>query len=278
MRYVDTYNNFSYVSDEVGKCDHENSCGYHYKPKEYFDDHAWLKPARFNSQFSITNCQLKRSAPPPPPLQPLPMELVEQYHSKDSIFWKWFTTKCAEKLHIDAEALERVYEDYCIGADEHRNIIFWQIDEKQRLRSGHIMQYYKDGCRHNGYQDWVHTKFLKGQLPKGWVLYQCFFGAHLLPRRPEARVAIVEGEKTAVVMAAKVPQYVWLATGSCNGLTLEKLECLKGRRVTVFPDSGCYEKWKEIMERTQGMNYNITDKLEQCPPNSDLVDLLMEES
>ena len=270
MRYVDTYNNYNYVADEVGKCDHQNSCGYHYTPKEYFDDHAWLKE-------KVVHYHQPKPLPPAPPLQPLPMELVEQYHSKDSVFWEWFATKCAEKLNIDEAALERVYEDYCIGADANKNVIFQQVDEQGRYRSGHIMQYYKDGKRHNGYQDWVHSKFLEGQLPEGWVLNQCFFGQHLLPRRPEARVAIVEGEKTAVVMAAKVPQYVWLATGSCNGLTLEKLECLKGRRVTVFPDSGCYEKWKEIMERTQGIDYNITDKLEQYPPNTDLVDVLLQD-
>ena len=36
VRYVDTHNNYCYLSDEVGKCDHQHSCGYHYKPLEYF--------------------------------------------------------------------------------------------------------------------------------------------------------------------------------------------------------------------------------------------------
>ena len=38
VRYVDTQNGFRYVADEVGKCDHQHSCGYHYKPSEYFRD------------------------------------------------------------------------------------------------------------------------------------------------------------------------------------------------------------------------------------------------
>ena len=36
VRYVDTHNNYCYLSDEVGKCDHQHSCGYHYKPSKYF--------------------------------------------------------------------------------------------------------------------------------------------------------------------------------------------------------------------------------------------------
>ena len=38
VRYVDTYDGCNYIGDAVGKCDHEHSCGYHYKPSEYFRD------------------------------------------------------------------------------------------------------------------------------------------------------------------------------------------------------------------------------------------------
>ena len=34
-RYVFAHNN-EYIHDLVGRCDRENSCGYHYSPKEYF--------------------------------------------------------------------------------------------------------------------------------------------------------------------------------------------------------------------------------------------------
>lgn len=270
VRYVDTYNNYSYVANEVGKCDHQNSCGYHYNPKEYFDDHAWLKE-------KVVHFHQPQPLPPPPPLQPLPMELVEQCHSSESIFWEWFTIDCAEKLKLNPANIVQVYVDYLIGADEHRNVIYWQIDEKMRLRTGHIMQYHKDGKRHNGYQNWVHAKMIKdGALPSNWQLYQCFFGQHLLPRRPEAQVCLVEAEKTAVVMAARQPEYIWMATGGCHGLNPEKLECLRGRRIMLFPDSGCYEKWQKAMQRTNLRNYIISDKLEQYPPNTDLVDVLLQ--
>lgn len=38
VRYVDEEDIIQFP-DTVGKCDHENSCGYHYTPREYFHDH-----------------------------------------------------------------------------------------------------------------------------------------------------------------------------------------------------------------------------------------------
>ena len=268
VRYVDTYDGNNYVADVVGKCDHLHSCGYHYKPREYYEDNKWLKE-------KVVRYQQPNPLPPPLPLLPLSMELVEQFHSPESTFWKWLTTKCAEKLGLKAERLQKVFEDYYIGADERANIIWWQIDEKGRLRTGHIMQFHADGHRHDGYQNWVHDTLKKqGKLSKEWTLYQCFFGAHLLPLRPQAHVAIVESEKTAIVMAAMFPQYIWLATGSCNGLTNEKLECLKGRRVCVFPDAGWYDDWSSKMKASGHDNYTMAN-IESYPTNSDIVDILL---
>ena len=42
---------------------------------------------------------------------------------------------------------------------------------------------------------------------------QCLFGEHLLTRYLERIVALVEAEKTAVIGAGFIPEYVWLATG-----------------------------------------------------------------
>ena len=273
VRYVDTHDGFRYLHDSVGKCDHVNSCGYHYTPREYFQDHSWLIESKSPS--------LPRTpvpVPPPPPLKPLSMALVEENHSPQSGFWSWFAGSCARQLGFDSAILRRIYEDYQIGIAEHGDVIFWQIDEQQRVRTGHIMAY--DTCGHRqGHNGWVHDQILKGkmrgQLPDGFVLYQCFFGQHLLHKYAEAHVCLVEGEKTALIMAARYPEMLWLATCGCSGLNTKKLECLRGRRFTVFPDSGCYEKWKKVLRQTKGLQYAISDHMEQYPANTDLADLLL---
>ncbi len=269
VRYIDTHNNCGYVADEVGKCDHENSCGYHYRPKEYFDDHAWMRE-------KVVHFHPAKPLPPPPPLRQLPMELVGQTHSPHSTFWQWFSTRLVQQLGLNPTIVQAIYEGYRIGATKRGNVIFWQIDSQQRVRTGHVMQYQPDGRRHEGYQNWVHKeKSFQESIPKDFCLYQCFFGEHLLHKRPEAQVCIVESEKTALVMAAVQPQYLWLATCGSGGLNQEKLACLQGRRFTLFPDSGCLEKWRKVMEKTTGLEYTISTRMEQHPANTDLADLLL---
>ena len=40
-RYIDTNTN-TYVNDRVGKCNRLDKCGYHYTPRQYFEDNPWL--------------------------------------------------------------------------------------------------------------------------------------------------------------------------------------------------------------------------------------------
>ncbi len=274
VRYVDTHNMYNYLGDDVGRCDHENSCGYHYTPREYFKDHPWLKDNSEPNYFASP--KIVKPIPPKPQLQPLPIELVDKSHSPHSNFWKWFSNTCLQNLKISQEHIERTYMDYRIGATKCGEIIFWQIDEQQRVRTGHIMQYGSDGHRIQT-PNWIHSIMIeRGSLQKNFVLQQCFFGQHLLSKYPNKKVCIVESEKTAIFMAALYPELLWLATCGSSGLNVEKLECLRGRRIIVFPDSACFQKWKKILEQTQGLNYYIDDKLEKYASNTDLVDLLLQ--
>ncbi|MBQ9355732.1 MAG: hypothetical protein IJT98_00345 [Prevotella sp.] len=268
VRYVDTKGGFSYVADDVGKCDHLHSCGYHYRPSDYYRDNQWAQPP-------TARCEPRCEPRPLPPFQPIPMEWVMRSQSPRSTFWQWLSADVAPRLNITQEQLRQVFADYHIGATRRGSVIFWQIDHLGLVHGGHIMQYRPDGHR-DGFQGWTHIPLVKaGLLPREWTLYQCLFGQHLLPLRPDAHVCLVESEKTAVIMAAFQPGPLWLATSGSSGLTPERTECLKGRRVTIFPDSGCYDKWSSQMLLTTGIDYNVYSGLESYPPNTDLCDLLL---
>ena len=271
VRYVDTQNGFRYVAESVGKCDHQHSCGYHYKPSEYYRDNSWAKVSEPHPELYC------KPQPPASPFQPLPMDFVQRSLSPHSIFWQWMITHVARKLNLSQEQLLQVHQDYFIGATRRGNIIFWQIDQHGHVHGGHIMQYRVDGHR-DGFQGWTHVPMMRtGLLPPDWQLYQCLFGEHLLSRRQDAHVCIVESEKTALVMAAYQPEHLWLATAGSSGLQPERMKCLINRRVTLFPDSGCYDKWCQQMKLTQGIEYNVSKSLEAYPPNTDLCDLLLGE-
>ena len=85
---------------------------------------------------------------------------------------------------------------------------------------------------------WVH----KLPMFSDFNLRQCLFGEHLL-KESDKVVAIVESEKTAIIASLFFPDAVWLATGGLNNLQSERVRCLAGRDVILFPDLGAETKW-----------------------------------
>jgi hypothetical protein len=65
-------------------------------------------------------------------------------------------------------------------------------------------------------------------------------------------IAVVEAEKTAVIMSEVYPQYVWMAAGGLSALSAEKLRPLRDHKVVLFPDTDpdgtTYACWKAIAE------------------------------
>lgn len=268
VRYVDLHHDCNFLDDSVGRCDHEQSCGYHYRPSDYFRDRLWLKE---QSDMILPKPVF---VPKEQPFIPLDMELVRRSESQVSTFCQWLN-KVASQLDVSTENVQRVFKQYHIGTTRQGDVIFWQIDHQQLVHTGHIMRYQPNGHRTN-WQSWTHFRLQKrGLLPNEYQPPKCFFGEHLLPQNPEATVCVVESEKTALIMALLQPECVWIATAGCGGLSIEKTACLKGRRVRIFPDSGCYKKWSEQMRMTTGIDYYISSDLEVCPPNTDLADLVL---
>lgn len=188
---------------------------------------------------------------------------------------------------IDHESLDRVIREYCLGVTKDRSTIFFQIDASGKCRTGKIMKYNPDiGHRIKDESvpscvTWVHSVLKsRGLLTPSWTLAQCLFGEHLLPKYPERRVALVESEKTAVICAALMPRYVWLATGGKTQLG-DKLQVLKGRDVIAFPDVDGYDEWKVKLALVPGLSVKVSDYLERTAgaedrnAHVDIADLLL---
>ena len=99
---------------------------------------------------------------------------------------------------------------------------------------------------------WVHYKLKK---PKESIR-QCLFGLHLFNDNIK-QVAIVESEKTAIIMTIELPQYTWMATGSLGGFKDEYLKPLKSKEIIAFPDKGGYDKWKTTANNLNSKEFNI---------------------
>jgi hypothetical protein len=68
------------------------------------------------------------------------------------------------------------------------------------------------------------------------------FGLHRITEDYQKTIAIVESEKTAIVMSILLPHYIWLATGSKGNFKFEMLNLSKEKGCFVS-DKGEYSNW-----------------------------------
>lgn len=277
------------IDPTCGKCDHINRCGEHLPPRDYFRLHPdrredWQDKHTVDADWAKKGkdvglaVQETEKQPAKEKVWTHPYNLVEQYHSNRSNFAHWYFLQLTLHPSLDAKVAWQAYNDYMLGATMDGRVVFWQIDVEGRVRSGKIMAYSDDGHR-KGYPNWIHTSLIsQGQLKADeWELRQCLFGEHLLSKYPDREVCLVESEKTALVCALFHPEKLWLATGGCEGLRADKLPPLIGRRVTIYPDSGVFDKWYAKLIKVQGLRFNIVRHYERYPHNTDIADVLLGE-
>jgi hypothetical protein len=255
------------LDEAVGRCNHESRCGYHYTPRQFFEDHPSARPDWKDNFFRIP----QRSVPHPVKkrLWTLSADIVRNsvHPTLDSDFTLFL------KNLIGGEKTYEAVSAYCLGVTKNRDVIFYQLDKEGRCRTGKIMKYdRKTGHRIKdekvgGKITWVHSVLRQSadpllRLPDGWELTQCLFGEHLLKEYPFKPVALVESEKTAVICSAFWPEYIWLATGGKSQLN-DRLQVLRGRKVVAFPDVDGYLEWKEKLSQVRGLDIVVSDVLEE---------------
>lgn len=149
---------------------------------------------------------------------------------------------------VGKQETERLFRLYQVGTGKKWGgcTVFWQIDIDGNVRAGKLMGYDKTtGHRIKEPQSqvtWAHS----AMHLQDYHLVQCLFGEHLLRSYPATPVALVESEKTALIMAHFMPDMVWLATGGKNGcFNANAMKVLSGRKAILFPDLGATDEWRE---------------------------------
>ena len=254
-RYIDTETG-EHIHPSVGRCNRESNCGYHYTPKQYFQD----------SNISFDSPLPKAYKPRTFTPQPKPVSFIPVEVFKASL--KGHEANSFVKFLIDlfgVEVASELVSRYFIATSKHWNCatVFWQIDIQGKVRTGKIMLYSPTtGKRVKNLElpvYWVHKALKQPEFE----LRQCLFGEHLLIDKTKP-VAIVESEKTAVIASVYLPQFIWLAVGSLTNLNAEKCIILKGRTVTLFPDLNGFEKWSsKAKELSHLASFQVSDLLER---------------
>jgi hypothetical protein len=168
------------IHPTVGKCNHEDKCGYHYTPRQYFNDHPEKKNNQPQKQSTSRqskeqqtqqsqkqptskpltpqqseSCQLPfRQLTPPQQLQH-PMQparsIPDKRPSSEITHIPYIYLKKSASYnsnfvrflcnYFPKEKIETAVEDYALGATKNNEVIFWQIDINGKIRTGKIMQY-----------------------------------------------------------------------------------------------------------------------------------------
>ena len=264
VKYLETETN-NYLADNLGRCDRETSCGYHNTPK-----------GEFENTFEIVDVP-----------KPLPSfhdhNLVNQsrrnYQQNNFV---QFLKSIFTELEVNDVILK-----YLIGTSKHWNgaTIFWQIDNFEQVHAGKILQYNPQNCKRvkdpsgKSLINWVHSILKYSKAIDDFNLNQCLFGLHLINGTNKKSIALVEGEKTAVMMSVFKPEYIWMATGSKHGFKYEMLLPIKQYKIIVFPDKSEYSDWSKKASELNGFGFDITvnDWLENSSyeVGADLADVLI---
>ena len=315
VRYIDKTTG-EYLPEQYGRCDHEQSCGYHLNPlKDGHYKRNWNTPAP-------VRLPRRLQAPPkqPPTAAPvvIPDEVYRPYEAaglcsgfvrnlRQNVPFPFPDTDISKAVQL--YRLGAVSGGYMAGA-----VCFPFIDTHGNIRAVQVKQF--DEANHTTATTFLHSMLetyykQRGGVPDWLQRYTeqekrvtCLFGAHLLKAYPRNPVALVEAPKTAVVgtlyhgfpdESSNNP--VWVAVYNKSSFTYDKLKALEGRRVEVFPDlskradgethGATFQEWKRKAEALQREHprlvFCFNDYLEQVATDEqraaglDLADFLINE-
>ena len=220
-----------------------------------------------------------------------PSEIVPSFHSLELLDKMYFEKPQIDnlteflKIHFSTDEVFKVTQNYLITGTNHfwsNSTAFWQIDYKEKIHACKIMQYDryigKRIKKPYNHINWLHIAIKEPDFN----LCQCLFGLHRVNEDYQKTVAIVESEKTAIIMSLLIPDYIWIATGSKQNLKFELLKPIKKRNIVLFPDKGEYFNWlnKATDLNAIGFKIAVSELIEQTDFENgfDLADYYLHEN
>jgi len=241
-----------------------------------------------------------RPVPPPPPPLAIPREWVKPLMTGYNYnnFTLWYG-RLPWNEHQRARMKQTLWE-YCVGCWRDGRVVFWQIDHEGVPRAAKLMRFYPQDHQKFGHRvkeehpGWLYNQsgtydengnYIPGPRdlldPDHHTILKPLFGSHLLKRYPEAKVNVVESEKTALIMAnyfGNLDSQLWLACGGLKHLKIESMQPLidQGRKVWLWPDKDGVEGWQELADKLGSPNVQVYTKFfDACwePEDGDKADI-----
>lgn len=244
-----------YMPETFGVCDRENHCTYFNSPYS-IENRAWItdylrnNTTAYDRHLMTERIRYEKFSKKPQPNY-LPTDWVniscQRGDNTLSIYLKNLFLNEFDKIVDDAMS------KYYVGTSNDGQPVFFEIDNRCNVRTGKIISYNPDGHRDKSVRPkWLHKFY------DSYNLVQVPFGTHL---PMDKRTAVVESEKTAVIMSIFVNELRWIATGGSNGINPATLPI---KDVILVPDDDdAGDKWFEIARKN---GYQIFDNWKQEIP------------
>lgn len=266
VKFIETETQ-SYLSDGLGRCDRESSCGYYSAPNS-----------------DIVSLKYKRTVAP----------VVASFHGLELVEKSFMVNSQNNFIQFlnsifSAKEVKEAVLKYFICSSKRWNgaSVFWQIDNYERVHAGKILAYNPETGKRSKSNDgkasidWVHSILKRKGIVNEFNLNQCLFGLHLIKDIKVKAIGLVESEKTAVIMSIFKPNYTWLATGSKSGFKYGFLKPIQHYEIIAFPDKSEYNDWliKSKQLNKFGFDIVVNDWLEKSNyiDGTDLADVLINE-
>jgi len=259
VRYVDTKDN-TLLPEQYGKCERVNNCGCSLNPYEagyrteedssdktpYTPDNR--KETATQIFMNVATCE---------------KEISDQSSN--------FHTFCVQTLNIPYSHLAK----WLVGTGYQGSTSFYFQSPDKNFWNKKTLTYTKEGKR-----DKESSEYSCKQPSDPTQMYKiCLYGWHLLSADKDRIVLIVESEKTAVIASYFHPEYDWMAAGSANGLTLEKIQdALLNRKAYWLCDADIAGREKASSRRNlqSYKNYNVlADLRPDLSDGEDIADFII---
>lgn len=189
-----------------------------------------------------------------------------------NLFPRDLVLKAIDEYHVGFESFDTGRLD--------RSVLFWQVNEDGDIVNAKRICYKTGGHRDKQ----VPPMLIWSGKP------QCLYGLHRYTGENRSKpVAIVESEKSALIMSIVKPEYLWMATGSLNNFNERFLLPVIEAPITAFPDtdypsqkgvskSSSFTLWERAAQQMNrdGWNIKVSNALEDTatiPQRMDKIDI-----
>lgn len=166
------------------------------------------------------------------------LPLSQSYVTQSLSVKSTFCQSLVSTGYLTEQQMLHAADRYQLGLSKDGGVVFWEIDDNDVVHNGKIM-FYQSNCHRDKSHTptWVAAKLKKsGVLPQNADNPHCLFGLHLLSTF-STPIAIVESEKSAIILSELFPDYTWLASGGKTMLNASLFAPLGDRRIILFPDT-----------------------------------------